>query len=264
MVKNGSQRGPRSFGASSRIGFTLVELLVVIGIIALLISILLPALSRARENANRVACLSNLKQLGNAMIMYVNDNQNWLPNPTAFRRSNPDPTYPWADEDWIWWQIEVGRVLDDCPFAKYLNAGGEKLKKVMRCPSDNVLDRHAPAGIDGRYTFSYSMNGQALVNDVSGNVYYKTRKITDFIHAADKVLFTEEQAPNDARWAPPGDRLMNRHGEGRKHFDPFPANASYKIGDACGIRVSTAFFDGHAEPIDQDFADLDVHYGYDK
>src|SRR5690606_15992245 len=64
----------------SQRAFTLVELLVVIGIIALLISMLLPALNRARQSANNVRCLSNLRQMGTAVEIYANMHQGILPS----------------------------------------------------------------------------------------------------------------------------------------------------------------------------------------
>jgi prepilin-type N-terminal cleavage/methylation domain-containing protein/prepilin-type processing-associated H-X9-DG protein len=66
-------------GLSRSKGFTLVELLVVIGIIALLVSMLLPALNKARESARTVACLSNLRQIGLAMSMYLSEQKCVVP-----------------------------------------------------------------------------------------------------------------------------------------------------------------------------------------
>jgi prepilin-type N-terminal cleavage/methylation domain-containing protein/prepilin-type processing-associated H-X9-DG protein len=111
-----------------RLGFTLVELLVVIGIIAVLISVLLPALRRARDAAQRVQCLSNMRQISNAMISFANDHHGSMPSAAtttvlvidpitgAFKQlpSDKDPSRT-ACSDWIAWQ----RVSDPWAQAPY-------------------------------------------------------------------------------------------------------------------------------------------------
>jgi prepilin-type N-terminal cleavage/methylation domain-containing protein/prepilin-type processing-associated H-X9-DG protein len=68
-------------GRSGVAGFTLIELLVVIAIIAILAALLLPALARAKTKAIQINCVSNLKQLGTALQMYIDDNEDQLPGP---------------------------------------------------------------------------------------------------------------------------------------------------------------------------------------
>lgn len=113
----------RSWRGTSR-AFTLVELLVVIGIIALLISILLPALSQARSAAQEVQCQSNQRQIALAMMMYANDNKNYLPIWREF-----------SGGQYSYWP---GRLLEK----KYL--GGPL---VLQCPS--FIDRDQ-SGVDFR------------------------------------------------------------------------------------------------------------------
>src|SRR5262245_60670299 len=69
----------RFMKSKARRGFTLIELLVVIAIIAILAALLLPALAKAKEKANRTACVNNMRNLALAMTMYTHDNNDMMP-----------------------------------------------------------------------------------------------------------------------------------------------------------------------------------------
>jgi prepilin-type N-terminal cleavage/methylation domain-containing protein len=228
-----------------RHAFTLVELLVVVGIIAVLIGVLLPTLGRARAAANRTACLSNVKQLYNGILMYCNDNHGWFPTCAYPRDGSSYVHYP---DDWIWW--EANRNLDDSAIAKYVGRG-EPLKQLLRCPADNFEARKTSPGISkgqGPYLYSYALNQTVGLNDKSAST--RRTKITQWRAPWKKILLTEllEKESYHPVWdfASP---LAQRHGKGISR-----GNAYLSAGQQKGINVSAAFMDGHAESIDDDVA----------
>ena len=90
----------------SRSAFTLIELLVVVAILALLIAILLPSLGRAREKAKAVVCSSNLRQMGLAMVLYYQQNNNIFPTVGGTNGSAQAAT----TSDWLLWQPQYRNV----------------------------------------------------------------------------------------------------------------------------------------------------------
>ncbi len=108
--------------------FTLVELLVVIGIIALLISILLPALNKAKEAANKTACMSNLRQLTTAWITYTHDYKGWL--------VHGHPGVDQAVAKQIPWIVPVSGTPETCMTKGSLWKYVGKAKGVYHCPTD--------------------------------------------------------------------------------------------------------------------------------
>lgn len=225
----------RSRTAHVSAAFTLVELLVVIGIIAVLISILLPALNLAKEQAEKTRCLSNLRQIVLAHRLYATDTK-YIPG----ERGVVAP--PFSTD---WW---------NAPISSGWLAQHKVIKdpRIWLCPSD----RGARPSNSGRYTFSYTINGRtgivraddwksgsgpvprSIGQTVMGWDYWSIgpRKLDSFKYPARTILLAEENTG-----MVPGAILIN---------DPRFTNIDvteprHRSGKASAV----GFLDGHADTI---------------
>ena len=164
-----------------RRGFSLIELLVVIGIIAILLALLFPALSNAQGHARVVACQSNMRQLGQAMFIYANENHGWLipmiDDPTATGGVRGLGTLVAPKERWpaLIFKItgptpETDEPADYCP-------------KLIICPNDN----------DPINAHTYALNNPPAAHKCKqGSHDFNGLKPSDVIIAGEKLTFATD------------------------------------------------------------------------
>lgn len=219
-------------GAVSARAFTLIELLVVIAIIAVLAGMLLPALAKAKSKAGQTFCLSNLKQLGYGMMMYLGDSGDVFPGPASRN------TYGFHKEDWIYWRTNTRTYppVTQSPIVRHI---GSVSSNLFKCPLDkDNSERRLQSSDHGPYLYSYSMMsrdlqgsfnpGMTSIFEGSGNsARAYLFRLGSVKSTSTKLMLVEEQTShkagespdvggtssiiNDGRWVPGGDQITMRH-----------------------------------------------------
>jgi len=169
--------------------FTLIELLVVIAIIAILASMLLPALSKAKLQAQSALCRSNVKQQGLATFLYVDDNNDQLPFAWWYNAANDD-----ANKN-NYQTLIVNYIKSSAFRAGTATTNSDFAQNVFRCPA-RLLENHWRqfrnySGTGNPWKISYAMNQYVLLSFPPSVTSPKTAKLTSVPRPTDTFLIAD-------------------------------------------------------------------------
>ncbi|MFI4860820.1 MAG: type II secretion system protein [Phycisphaerales bacterium JB063] len=199
--------------SSFRRGFTLIELLVVISIIALLIGILLPALSAARESARRSQCLANNRSLAQGAAGFAVDNKDSLPSNEGYDGGwNGNGASPWM-RSWVYWVDNPGEYDSQAGLDDHAAVSGTiypyiETKDIYRCPSV-PLGTALKAGDGSNGYFDYTMMLGLSGARVESVPLQSTVPDSSIGNVPTPVFFEEDYAQNLNLAAPDGGHFGN-------------------------------------------------------